>query len=187
MNYSYRPSAIEKQKTIALAEDEIKIEQEGKQPVHIRYSDIISINPKFVGSKQMPNLFQTVIKQTNGKDLVIRNYDYKGLLNMEEISDRYTPFILELHVKAAAVNSNILFKQGYSKIAYILMMGILVVAFLVLAIVTLLLLIAASWWTAALAAFGTLMIFLQSRKFGKRNKPRIYTVDQVPPDLLPGI
>jgi hypothetical protein len=185
--YTFRPSALEKTKTLTLLSDSLEIEQEGKEKQAIRFSDIVMVNPKFVGSKNYPNMYQTVLKMEKGKEFVIKNHDYKGILNMEDISAMYSPFILALHMAISKVNNRVVYKKGYPAGLYWLSMIIFWGSIALLSVVSVIMLFAAMFLYAPIALLGLWVLIKQMLKFKRSNKPTIYTVDNVPPNLLPEV
>jgi len=185
--YTFRPSALEKTKILTLQEHEIEVQQEGKENQLIRFSDIVLVNPKYIGTKNYPNMYETIIKLENGKEFKIKNHHYKGILDMEDISALYSPFILALHLAIAKVNNKVVFKKGYPVGLYWLSMLIFWGAILLIGVIGIVMLVAGMYFYAPVAFLIVWILVKQMLKFKRGNEPTIYTIDNVPSNLLPEI
>lgn len=185
--YSFRPSALEKTKLITLEEAKLVVIQEGKSDMFIPYNEISVVNPKFVGSKNYPNMYQTVITLQNREEVVIKNHDYKGILNMEDISALYTPFILSMHLVISKANDKVIFKKGYSPGWYRFFMILFWSMIVLLGLLCIGVTFGGLYLYTLGIGFAIWMLYRQLAKFKKGNKPAIYTVDDVPPNLLPEV
>lgn len=183
--YTFRPSALEKTKTLLIEDASLEIDQEDRPHVSIPYKEVAMVNPKFMGSKNYPNMYQTVLKLTNGSDFIIKSHTYSGMLSMDDLAKEYTPFILNLHLAISQANPDAIFKKGYPKGTYLFYMGIFWVMLLLIGLMSIALGIGGMYLYALGGLFGTFVIYRQMNKFRIGNKPTLYTVDDVPDHLLP--
>lgn len=185
MDYTLRPSIIQKTTTYSLTDQALTVAEEGKDKKEILYKDIKSINPVYAPTRQNSNYYMTTIKTNDGKTVRIINSEYKGFGSTEDRSEDYTPFITKLHVVASGTNPEIIFKRGGSWFVYFLILSAYVFGILIFLLFGLGALINENW----LVGIGFLVaVFIAGRMFirqYKYNKPKTYTPDVVPEGVLP--
>lgn len=183
--YTFKLSAFAKKIDLTLEEDALLIDKEEGTSQRINYHNVKVVNPKFVGSKNFPNLYQTELILDSGEKIKIRNQSYAGLASMDDQSAAYSPFILALHQKIGENNSAVVFKKGYSPLFFWLSMTLYAVFIPLLLIAAIGLAISGQYLYMAGLAFGVYILIRQARKFYRNNKPTIYTPDTIPEFLLP--
>lgn len=148
------------------------------------YADIAAIRLSYRPMGMQHRRFRADIDHANGRHITIFSTSKQTVALMEPQSG-YSAFILQLHRDLAASGSTAKLGAGLRPGIYNT-----IVAALSLFAVTMIALLLRALWTGEFAGavfivgFGVLFGW-QISGFVRRNKPRSYTFDNVPRDLLP--
>jgi len=184
MNYSFRKSAFEKEKSYELTQDGIKITDHEGIVSLVKYADILQVNLSFVSTKHN-SFYQCDLKLKTGSSLLFKSQHYAGIANFEDRSADYSDFINGLHKILNASGLGIKYKKGISSVGYYASMAVFIIAGILFPIVSIGMLIGGQIIFGALGVFVSIMLFLRMKKYMKKNKPGEYTPDQLPETLIP--
>lgn len=129
--------------------------------------------------------FRADIATQSGQSIAVYSTTWHSISQMARQDDSYRAFILELHRRLAQINSSARLIAGINPVLYIA--GLVVMALIGISIVGLFVraLITAEFAGALfLAGFGGWFVW-QIGGFMRRNRPRSYTFDALPTDVLP--
>ncbi|MEQ8712392.1 MAG: hypothetical protein RIC80_05215 [Cyclobacteriaceae bacterium] len=180
--YTFRPSALEKEKTLELTQEHLMIHQ-GQRTDDAPYASIKSVRLYYDPSRFATNKYQCEITLKNHATVLIKSVHYAGPTNFEDRASDYRAFITELHEHLAPL-SDITFLAGNKPGCFSLnvLMIIATVVFVVIALF--------SFGSAiGLAIIFRLILFAGLLYWGikylKRNKPKTYNPDNLPSSVLP--
>jgi len=129
--------------------------------------------------------FRADIATQSGQGIAVYSTTWHSISQMARQDDGYRAFIVELHRRLAQIDSRARLIAGINPVLY--MAGLVVMALIGISIVGLFVraLITAEFAGALfLAGFGGWFIW-QIGGFMRRNRPRSYTFDTLPKDVLP--
>jgi len=129
--------------------------------------------------------FRTDVERRGGERIVVMSTTWQTVTLMVAQDRDYRAFILELHRRIAAQGHSVMLAGGINPVVHTI--GLLGVALISIAIAGLLArAIATGAYGGALFIAGFAALFAwQIGGFLTRNKPRRYTFDALPQDLLP--
>jgi len=129
--------------------------------------------------------FRADIATRSGQSIAVYSTTWHSISQMARQDDDYRAFIVELHRRLAQISSRASLTAGINPVLYVA--GLAVMALIGISIVGLFVraLITAEFAGALfLAGFGGWFIW-QIGGFMRRNRPRSYTFDELPKDVLP--
>ncbi|GEC14183.1 hypothetical protein J2S34_001320 [Nitrobacter winogradskyi] len=184
VGYAYRASAIGSAHRFALEDDGLSW-RAGRRAGRWRYEDIVAVRMSYRPMSMQSHRFRTEISHRNGGRIIVMSTTWRTLALMDAQSNDYRTFIVELHRRLAEHGARAMLAGGLNPVLYIAGTGVLTMlsvamtALLVRAIVT-------GEWAGALFIVGVSVLFgWQIGRFMHRNRPRAYTFDALPRDLLP--
>lgn len=149
------------------------------------YARIAAIALSYRPASMQSRRFRADIIDRSGERLTLLSTTWRGFALIEPQDDRYRQFVMALHDRLAREPHEIALMGGMRPTPYAFSIALLTVV--ALALIGLLIRSLAAGATAGalfLVAFAVLFGW-QIVSFMKRNKPRRYTFDAVPRDLLP--
>lgn len=184
MEYAFRKSAFEKEKTYALVKEGIEVtDHEGNKALY-KYSDIIEVHTSYAASKNNA-FYQCVLKMANGASLQLKSQHYRGIADFVDRNEAYSSFIQGLHELLALANPAVTYKKGVGLVGYIISMIIFIIAGLLFPIISIFALIAGSLLYGIIGAIGSIFLLIKMVKYTKKNRPGKYTPNSIPGNLLP--
>lgn len=148
-------------------------------------SSIAAIRLSYRPSSMQSFRFRADIENANRERVKIYSTSWQSISMMVRQDNHYRAFIVELHRRLAASGSKPWLVAGIHPVLYYL--GLAAMTIIACSIAALL--VRALWireFAGALFLLGFAAWFLwQIGGFMKRNKPRVYTFDELPTDLLP--
>ena len=182
--YSYRPSLLGAAYAFRLASDALEW-QVGSRSGRIPYTSIRRVRLSFRPVPMQSYRFLAEIWSDGMPKLQLASTSARTMMEIARQDVQYSDFITELHRRIAAAGGDAAFESGKHPIVY--WVGFVVFAAISLGLAALAVrgLQAQSLAGAAFVA-GFLALFLwQVGSFFRRNRPRRYTADAPPADLLP--
>ena len=184
MEYAFRKSAFEKEKTYVLTKDGIEVsDPDGPKTVY-KYADIEQVNTSFAASKNN-SFYQCRLKLTNGLSLSLKSQHYRGIADFEDRDEAYSTFVTRLHKLLAVSNPHVVYKKGIGMIGYIASMLVFTIAGLLLPIGSIAALITGSILYGVIGVIASILLILRMVKYTRKNKPGKYSPDNIPKTLLP--
>jgi hypothetical protein len=184
VRYAYKPSLVGVASEFELQSDAIEWNRAGTI-IRIPYRDIRRVRLAFRPVTMQSYRFIAEIWSVGARKLTISSCSMRSMFEQARQDAEYNAFMLELHRRLMPFGASIRFQTGTPFLLY--WIGVAVIAALCLAAATLIVRsLEAEAWMGAVFIAGILAIFLwQTGSFLRRNKPGIYTPEQVPPRVLP--
>jgi hypothetical protein len=182
--YTYKASLIGSAHRFELTEDRLAWQVGGKSGLW-PYTDIASVRLSYRPISMQPRRFRADIEHANGQRVPVLSTTWQTVTLMMPQDKDYRAFITELHRRLEAAGSDAMLVGGLRPGLYAA-----AVAVLALVAIAITLLLARAVATAelggALFLIGFAALFWwQIGGFIRRNKPRRYTFDALPVELLP--
>jgi hypothetical protein len=182
--YTYRPSLLGAPWTFQLAPDAL-VWGVGRRSGRLRYGDIVRARLSFRPITIQQRRYMTEVWGRGAPKLTLVSSSWKSMVENERLDPAYTRFVTELHRRIAGANPAARFETGTPFLTYWLGLAVFVVVSFALAILTVRALAASLWGGAAfIVAFLGLFLWKGGDYF-RRNRPRPYRPDRLPPDLMP--
>jgi hypothetical protein len=182
--YAYKASLIGAAHRFELTDQGLAWHIGGKSGVW-PYAEISSIRLSYRPVSMQSHRFRADIERADGQRIVIFSTSRQTIALMAPQDQDYRAFITQLHERMAKAASNAALIAGIGPktyaagIALLVLVGISIVGLLVRALGT-------GEWAGALFLVGFAALFgWQIGGFVRRNRPRRYTFDTLPPELLP--
>lgn len=150
-----------------------------------RYADIAAVRLSYRPVSMQSRRFRADIEHTNRQRISVLSTSWQTVALMVPQDRDYSAFIKELHRRMQQAGSGAALVGGVNRAAHA--GGVVVVALVTFSIIGLLIrAIAVGEFTGALFLVGFAALFgWQIGGFIRRNKPRTYTFDDLPKELLP--
>ncbi|HEY0234186.1 MAG TPA: hypothetical protein VGC86_03885 [Afipia sp.] len=180
-HYAYKASLAGTAHRFELQEDGLAWSMFGRSGLW-PYDKIAAITLSYRPNAMQPRRFRADIQNADGKWLKIYSTSWQTSALMQRQDEAYRAFIGELHRRIAPAT---LLMGGVSRAASIT--GVSIVALVLLALTALAirgLVIGQFAAVLFLIGFGALFTW-KVGGFFRRNRPRIYTAEQLPAELLP--
>jgi len=182
--YAYKASLIGAAHRFELTDQGLAWHIGGKSGVW-PYAEISSIRLSYRPVSMESHRFRADIERADGQRIVIFSTSRQTIALMAPQDQDYRAFITQLHERmakqasTAALIAGIGPKTYAAGIALLVLVGISIVGLLARALGT-------GEWAGALFLVGFAALFgWQIGGFVRRNRPRSYTFDTLPPELLP--
>lgn len=182
--YAYKASLIGSAYRFELGDDELQWQVGGRSGTWT-LSSISMVRLSYRPVSMQSRRFRTDIWNERGERISILSTTWQTVALMEPQDNSYRQFVLALHGRLKTTGSTATFVAGLSP--WIYQTGLGVLALVAVAIAGMFL--RAAWtglWAGAafLVAFAALFVW-QVGGFMRRNRPRSYSADDVPGDLIP--
>ena len=182
-SYRARRTAFERERWYLLDRPGLRVREAGRGERLIPYHSMRGVFLMRTPTRYIRDLYRCRIRLADGARLLLSNQHYLGLGRFEDRGAEYAAFVRALHRRLQGHKA--VFEQGLGPVAYWAMWGLGLSLGLLLAIV----LLAGALNGDFLLLFGALIGFLPLGSlvylFLKRNRPRPYRPDAIPPELLP--
>lgn len=184
LTYSYKPSLFGAPWRFRLAPDALEWVAGGRNG-RVAYDRISRLRLSFRPVSMQNTRFVAEIWLAAGGKLRIASTSWRSIAQQERQDVSYSAFVRELHLRIVAVRPKAVFETGLQSLVY--WTGFAIFAGIALALAALIArAIQVSQWTAAAMIAGFLSLSLwQVGTFFRRNRPRTYSPDRIPSDLLP--
>jgi hypothetical protein len=183
-SYAYKASLIGSAHRFELRDEGLSWTIGGRSGVW-RYADVGIVRMSYRPTSMQPRRFRTEIENRNGGRIAVMSATWQTAALMVRQDDGYRAFIVELHRRIAASGARPALVGGLKPVLYFAGLGVL--AFLSVAMAGLLVrALVTREWAGVLFIVGLSALFAwQIGGFMRRNRPRTYTFDALPGDLLP--
>ena len=182
--YAYKASLIGGAHQFELTDKGLSWQIGGKSGVW-PYAEISTIRLSYRPVSMQAHRFRADIERADGQRIVIFSTSRQTIALMSPQDQDYRSFITQLHERMAQVSGRAALIAGIGPktyaagIALLALVGISIAGLLVRALGT-------GEWAGALFLVGFAVLFgWQIGGFIRRNRPRNYTFDTLPPELLP--
>lgn len=183
-SYSYKASLIGMAQQFDLTDDGLSWRIGDKQSVW-PYASIGSITLSYRPVSMQSRRFRADIANQSGERLAILSTTWQTIALMTAQNESYRAFVTALHRRLAQVDSKVVLSGGMRPLPYALSAGVLaIVALAVAGLLVRAITTGANAGALFLVACAALFGW-QTGGFMWRNKPRSYTLDALPKELLP--
>jgi hypothetical protein len=183
-SYSYKPSLIGSACQFELTDGGVSWRVSGRSGTW-RYEKIAAIRLSYRPMTMQSRRFRADICNVSGQSIPIISVSWQTAALVAAQDEPYRNFITQLHRRIADAGGKPVLSAGLKPAVYGL--GLVAVGFVGIALVGLLIRAAMTGsYSGILFLVGFAALFgWQIGGFMKRNKPRYYTLDSVPNDLVP--
>ena len=183
-SYAYKASLIGSAHQFELTDQGLSWQAGSKSGVW-PYLEIAAIRLSYRPVSMQSRRFRAEIESASGQRIVILSTSWQTVALMTPQDRDYRAFVMQLHAQLRQAGSKAALIGGVGPKTYAA--GILFLALVAIAIAGLLLrAIATGEWAGGLFLIGFAALFgWQIGGFMRRNRPRAYTFDHVPQELLP--
>lgn len=182
-SYSFRRSALEKEKTFSLDENGLKLVDSNGLSIEIPYENISAIRLSFMPDRMRTNNYQCNIESSKGNFNYLSS-SYVSFANFRSDHAAYKAFTLELIDKTSRANPTVALLSGKPKTTYMLSIIVMIICFVAVALLIYYLgdyMSSISWVKFVLI----LLLIPMAFSYVMKNKPGVFTADNIPPKLLP--
>lgn len=183
-HYLFKPSLVGGAREFDLTDDGLAWQVAGKSGVW-PLDKIAAIRLSYRPVSMQSNRFRADIEDSRGERVTLYSTTWHTVALMERQDDGYRAFIVELHRRLKTIGSKVYLIAGINPKIYVA--GLALMALLAIALAGLLI---RALWTGEfggaifLVGFAALFVW-QIGGFMKRNRPRAYTLDALPSEVLP--
>ena len=182
-HYIFKPSLASGAKQLTLTDAGLTVQV--TKPQLWPLDSIASIRLSYRPASMQAWRFRADIATLSGQSIKVFSTTWHSISQMARQDDDYRAFIVELHRRLEMANSNVSLTAGINPMLY--MVGLVVMGLIGLAIAGL---FVRALFTAEFAGALFLVGFAawfawQIGGFMRRNRPRSYTFDALPKDVLP--
>jgi hypothetical protein len=186
LDYSYRPSILGASWDFKLTARGIEWTA-GRRSGRVNYRDVRRLRLSYRPMSMQTHRFVTEIWAEGTPKLEVVSSSWKSMVEQQPQNAPYVAFVTELHRRVARAGVPVQCTQGRARLAYWPGLAIFVGVALALA-ATVAHAVKIGTYGAAVVIVGFLALFLwQGGNFFRRNRPGVYRIDALPPDLLPRI
>lgn len=184
IEYAYKPSLMGAPSLFRLAPDALHWTI-GRMSGRVPYADIRMIRLGFRPVTMQSYRFLAEIWSDRNPKILVASASWKSIMEQERLDDGYVRFIKALHARIAAAGGTPRLRAG--AVPFLYWPGFAVFLGICVALVGLIgRAILQGEIAAMLFLFGFFVVVLwQLGMFFKRNLPRQYSLDDIPPDVLP--
>jgi hypothetical protein len=183
--YRVRQHAFEQERLWRVGPDGLSWDG-GDKKGHFPFSEIVSIRLSFTPTRFDFARYRCIVTRFNGWREAIVSTSYAGIGSFEDRAPAYARFVRSLVEHAAKANPAIRFEAGESHFRYWGSLALLTGAFALLALVIFSIGFNPTWLIIVKLAVITFLFPICLKWMGK-NRPRAFTPDAIPPQLLPEI
>lgn len=182
--YIFKPTLVGGARQFDLTDEGLSWQVAGKSGVW-PLQKIAAIRLSYRPVSMQSRRFRADIEDTRGERVTIYSTTWQTVALMSPQDNGYRAFIVEFHRRLAEAKSNVVLVAGINP--KIFMAGLILMGFVGVAIAGLLArALATGEFAGALFLVGFAGLFAwQIGNFMRRNKPRTYTLDALPQDVLP--
>jgi hypothetical protein len=184
LTYSHRPKPIGDAIVLRLDDEGLELHAFG-QDAAMRFADMREVRLAYRPRNVSSHLFEVTVSNAGRRRLRYGNFVWKGLMDIERNDAAFSAFTRALLLRAHAANGAIVFMAGLPAWRYYPAAALGGATLLVMLGVAISALTSGSW-PAALLAIGFGTIFgVWTWRYLTRNRPRAFTPDAPPMELLP--
>jgi len=184
LTYSYRPSLLGAPWEFVLKGDTLTW-QAGRKSGRLNLRDVWRLRLAFRPTTMQSQRFLAEIWARGAPKLEICSSSWKSMVEQERLDRGYTAFITELHRRLAQAGVSVRCEQGSDPLLYWPGLVIFAAIALALAAPVVVGLQERAWGGAAFIAVFLLIFLWQAGNYFRRNRPGLYGLDALPPELMP--
>jgi hypothetical protein len=182
--YAYRPSLLGAPWEFHLSEHSIGWTA-GRKSGHMPFRNVRRVRMSFHPGNMQTHRFVTEVWGEGEPKLVLASTSWKSMVEHERLDRSYVAFISELHRRLAKAAPSARYEQGNSPLVFWPGFILFVAASFGLAVLIVRALQAHATSGAVFIAAFLVLFLWQGGNFFRRNRPRLYRPDLLPPELMP--
>lgn len=183
--YAHRPKPISSGLELVLLQDSLRAERSrSSQSVALKAIERITLS--FTPKNTAQQAFTCALLVSDGRTIKFHNISWKSLVEVQRLDAEFTGFVRALIQKVATANPRVELRAGVSKWRYSLMMvsGAAIIIGLTTAAIYAM---ARQNTIIGLMSLGlTVYLGFWLKGFLSRNRPRLFTPETIPPEVMPG-
>ncbi|YCM42890.1 hypothetical protein V2O64_16400 [Verrucomicrobiaceae bacterium 227] len=163
--------------------DQLQVEEEGRLQ-NLPLSDITGIRCRFFPTRFQLDRYEIIITFSTGLNLKIGNQLFRGIADFEDRSPAFRSFVIALHQARMKVAPPCRFFAGITPLSFWL--STLIISSIVILLVALILIFPSSFSGVILVKLAIFIVMIPiAINWFRKNKPREYQGNAIPPDVLP--
>jgi hypothetical protein len=182
--YEHRARPYSPEARFEMKGDHVAITQ-GNRSGNFIYRDIVLIRLLYRPRNTTNEGYQTKLYRRDRKTAALTNLSWKSLVDLDRQDDAYARFVRELISAVARDNPAVTLAAGMPRWQHLVTAGAALVAMLALLIVLVQALRNGGWAVAGLTAALGAYFGWWSLRYLSRNRPRTFTRDVIPADVMP--
>jgi len=163
----------------------LRIKDDKGPPRTIALNTVVEVRLEYAPTRPEPNRYRCRLVLWGGVAVEFFNRTYRGVMDFADTSVEYGTFVRALLAALARHNPTCRFLAGASEGTYVLNVAILVLLAVVLVGALVFFLTVGLLWVALLKVLLIVYYLPTALKWAKRNRPRGFLSDAIPPNLLP--
>lgn len=179
-----RNSALDRDTSWTLRENDLMIEPDGDPPSSVPLAAITRVSLLYDPTRFQPNRFRCRIQCRDGRTFTFRSEHYSGFATFEDRSASYRHLVTALCQRTSMANPGCVFASGKNRPAYWLQIAFLTLGLLVLLVILLIAWTAIGWVVILKLILLALMMPMLVRWVG-RNRPGNFDPANPPDRMLP--
>ena len=149
------------------------------------FRNIRAVRMSYKPASMQPHRFVTELWADGAPKLQIVSVSWKSMVEQERLDRPYSAFIGELHRRLALAAPQARFEQGTNPFKYWPSLILFVVVSLAMAALVTRGMAAGAWRGTGIVAVFLALFLWQGGNFFRRNRPRAYRPDALPPEVMP--
>ena len=182
--YSHTPRPIGGAISFELREDRLTVDV-GRKAVEIPLASVEEVRMTYEPRNLAQKAFRTRLRLKGGRSFSFTSVDWKSRIDARSLDREYRAFTRTLLDAVARANPQARFVAGRSRAAWIATAALAVLSLVAMVAFTFRALQAGATAAAALAVVVALIGIWQLEPMVRLNKPRSFTPDEPPPELMP--
>jgi hypothetical protein len=183
--YTHRPNAFAGERTYALSDDALVVDEAGQSLNGAFYDGISEVRLAFTPTRFARIRYRAQIVYRDGGMAELYNTHFEGVGDFAERNAEYAAFLTELHRRLAAKGKDVRYVRGNSTAAYVANWLLTIFIFAMLALAFVLLMAWGLGWIAVVKIAIILFFIPTLIRYMMRAKPATYDPLAIPRDVLP--
>jgi hypothetical protein len=183
-SYSHAPRPVGGPVTFTLEGDRLIVDS-GRKVQEVELGAVEQVRMTYEPRSFAQKAFQVRVRMRDGKTFAFSSINWKSLIEAERLDKDYRAFARTLFDAIARANPHARFLAGRPRWAWFAIAVLAAASLLAMAIFTWRALEAGATTAAAMGVFFALVGIWQLEPMVRLNKPRTFTPDEPPPDLMP--
>jgi hypothetical protein len=182
--YAYRPSVLGAPYEFRLGEHGLEYSV-GRKTGCVAFGSVRRVRMSYKPASMQPHRFVTEIWADGEPKLAIMSTSWKSMVEQERLDKPYAAYVAEWHRRLAGAGAPVRFEQGTNPAVY--WPGLIVFAAVSLGLAVMIvraLHVQATGGAVFITAFLALFLW-RGGDFFRRNRPRLYSADALPAELMP--
>ena len=184
--YSHRAKPYAQEAQFRLMPQHLAIEQ-GRRSGDFAYQDIVMIRLMYKPRNTTNEGYQAKIYRRDKRTAALTNLSWKSLVDMDRQDGEYRAFMLALIAKVYFTNPNVALEAGMPRWLHSITAIAGIVAVLAMIVVTAQALRNGVYAAAVITSILALYFGWWSIRYLSRNRPRSFTANDIPQDVLPKV